>query len=1197
MKRLIIALCVMLVGMSVSAQYQLTNSDFEKWESVSYSGKTGEEPVDWSSFLDGTGSMKGMAGAVQLYKDTSVRPGSTGKYSAHINARSILGIVAQGNLTTGCVNMGSTSATDATGNYNYINEQRTDQSMRFTGHPDAAHFWVKHSGKNAGKVSILLTTKGYYQDPVANKITATLVAQSITNTSSNGTWTEYTTAFDVKDATQEPYYALVNVSTSATAGDGNASDNMYIDDLEMLYYSEASGITYDGQNILGKTKMNCLFDPAKLTDVQMTGRASTWSYNFDYNAYALTVTVMGENVGEDPTNVHTYTIPFTKPNADIASATQDGVDLLTNSESVVYNRDKVQLTFNSDVVSHTESFDIKTCQLTIVMTDNFGSKITRVIQFHVPNPQIVSATWNGETVDVNNFSTTDLYSESAFVLTPNADATLERSFDETSLLLTVKAKAVAGYEAFDRTYTYQFGLGQMPDPREEVIGPVAYEKGKSYYIMNKYHKMYVMDDNTLNSGENTTPTSWTVTDDNLIVSENSKYIDIDIHYRWGTIPSTGVDYYTNRSAGDKTTGSLDIQSSVDGYTFSYTASWWAAFMTRTQTSYLSWKENASGGPDGATSITAYGDGDQRNDLFKWYFYDVNEVQCHNLRIQLYDELVRAQQIGMDIVPYRQIIKYNNEDRDVLSDLLYEVRMEEFVFISENYTEDKTEELGSTDLTNTSFWTTDMSSNARDDQHWSGTAVPYYEQTEGLWDSSEPWTSGASQTLGLPAGYYVIRATARSSVQAISYLRAGKEQVTFPSKGDTGIGVDTEGNVNFDADGTYANSGKGFGWEYRYLAFTVQNPGDKVTIEIGGSCPGVANQWISISDMCLLAKPVPVMKMVSFSYEDKKYTPSVSGLINIPDVYYKEEIVPEIVTAGYGVYTCAFDSATWQMTVTLSQEEGINYGFSPKKYIIQFHKPAPGLASLVYDGKDILNAGSVDEYYSASKLAYSGNNDAQNIQLSFDRKTSVLTISISGYGITSSHVVNFKDASLVSTEFNEPIVVSIDGTAADPEQSIVYTRDNGDETFDFELPNFMLNIDGADTPIGTITMTGIVMQNNDGVNTFTKTQNVDIVAGDKEGISTDSWYGPWLGSIPVNLTIGEIYAGRLYCEMDVDMMESLGQKIHVTVGAKIITGINSIKGSNSSSGSNGLNDSYNMAGQRVGEGTHGIVIMNGRKVVR
>ena len=1193
MKRIFYTLVMAAAAISSNAQYQIGNSDFEQWESVTYSGKTGEEPLQWSSFLDGTGSMKGMAGAAQLWKSTETRPGTEGRYSAEIKARNVMfGIIAQGNLTTGCVNMGSTTATDASGNYNYINESRTDQSMRFTGHPDAARYWVRFNGKNDGKVSIILTTKGYYQDPQANKITATVVASSIKSTPSNGTWTQYVVPFDVKDATLDPYYVLVNVSTSAVPGDGAEADHLYIDDMEMLYYSDAKSIIYDGQDILGQSKMNCLFDPEKLTTVTTTGRAATWTYSFDYNTYALTVTVKGEDISHNPDNYHTYTIPFTKPDADISTATQDGIDLLANSQSVIYNKERVQLTFNQDVKSHTETFDVTTCQLTVVMTDIFDNKITRVIQFHVPAPAIESAMWQGEPVGVEDFATTDIYSEQDFVLTPNADANLVRTFDETTLILTVTAQAAPGYEIFNRIYTYQFGLGQMPDPRQETVEPVKMEKNRQYYIKNKYHGRYVKDDNTLSSGEGTELTKWTVTDDNCIRSSNNRYFNITINTSIFVTSPSSVSYSVSSTSASQ----FDIQQSTDGYIFSSTATWWAYFVERSYQAYLYWKENPAEGVDGANTMQAYGDGDPRNDLAKWQFFDCNTVDCLNLRIQLYDELTRAQQMGMDITAYRQTMNKNATDKNVLNELLATVRADQFNFVNDGFTVDRTALLGTTDLTDATYWNTNMSKNTTGGHHWDGTMTPYYEQSASpvnLYDTSAPWTSSASQTVHLPAGHYMVKATARASQQAQSYIQVGDQQVSFPSKGDTGRGVDVNGKVNFRSSGTYANNNIGRGWEYRYLAFDVQNPDDAVTIEIGGSCPGIIHQWISISDIQLLAKPAPELKMLQYTYDGKDYTPTADNTIDLSDIYWKEELTPEVHTAGYGDYECRFDSVQWQMHVTLTQESGINYGYAPVRYTIQYHKPSPALTTLTFDGEDILGATTVDKYYNASLLTYATNQDTQKVRQTFDRQTNVLTIVTSGYNLEHTYTITFRDASAVSTQFTELVAVTINDDASDPEQTTVYTRDNGDGTFDFELPDFQLNVGGEAMPIGTIVLSGITMTNQDGVSTFRIRQTVTIAAGDKEGITTDEWFGPWLGNIPIDLTIGKIYAGRLYCEMDIDMQETLGQTIRVVVGQDIETAVRDIN-------AHGTQDTsapaYDLSGRRITSGTRGIQIRRGHKVI-
>lgn len=337
---------------TANAQYQLANSDFEEWESVSYSGRTGNEPVKWSSFLDGTGNLKSMAGYIQLEKSTDKPAASAGSYSAKLTSRAVkMGAitlaVAQGNLTNGCVNMGSTNATDASGNYNYINTDREDQSMKFTGRPDAVKVWVKFSGTKTGNVEVILVgdMKGKrFQSPESSKnpSTAELIAKA-QNASipSNNTWTEYTIPFTYSSESK-PAYSLVNISTCATPGAGKAADYMFVDDMVLLYYSELSSATYDGNDVLfngTSATVNELYDEAKL-DLTSNGRAATIEKSYDAETALLTITVKGENISDDSNNKHVYTIQFAKKETytEDLYVTVDGMTSAPQETTVVVTR-------------------------------------------------------------------------------------------------------------------------------------------------------------------------------------------------------------------------------------------------------------------------------------------------------------------------------------------------------------------------------------------------------------------------------------------------------------------------------------------------------------------------------------------------------------------------------------------------------------------------------------------------------------------------------------------------------------------------------------------------------------------------------------------------------------------------------------------------------------------------------------------
>ncbi len=164
-----------------------------------------------------------------------------------------------------------------------------------------------------------------------------------------------------------------------------------------------------------------------------------------------------------------------------------------------------------------------------------------------------------------------------------------------------------------------------------------------------------------------------------------------------------------------------------------------------------------------------------------------------------------------------------------------------------YPYDVTEKLGT--------WSGDMVTNAS--QHWSGdNSRTYWEQVGEKWSATSWTTSMKFPEVQLPAGTYVLLATGRGSANSVSYMKVSVNndnvsyETEFPTKGDTGLGVDTKGNATFAVDSTYCNNGAGRGWEYRALEFTVAED-DKVVVEIGGSA-NQAYQWISISDLQLLS---------------------------------------------------------------------------------------------------------------------------------------------------------------------------------------------------------------------------------------------------------------------------------------------------------------------------------------------------------
>lgn len=339
MKRLFTLLLMGSVSaFTAHAQYQLPNSGFEEWEDVSYKTYTGKEPVGWNSFLTGSGSLKGTAGRSQLEIMSESRPGSTGSKSAKLFARKVLhSIFAQGNLTTGCINMGSMTADDANGNYNYTKIGDGEQNQKFTGLPDAMRIWVKYNSKHEkhpyGKVSTILHTEGYYQDPMGNteKITAKLVGTAAkTDITSQEDWQELTIPFVYEATTERPAYALVSFSSNTTPGQGTNGDYMMVDDLEYLYYSELASLSYNGTEIFDTEKtdynIDAFYEEDKLAYIS-NGKRATVTRSYNKSTGLLTLTVKGDDWSNTNLNQHVYTLQFKKVTGEISSISYNGTPI------------------------------------------------------------------------------------------------------------------------------------------------------------------------------------------------------------------------------------------------------------------------------------------------------------------------------------------------------------------------------------------------------------------------------------------------------------------------------------------------------------------------------------------------------------------------------------------------------------------------------------------------------------------------------------------------------------------------------------------------------------------------------------------------------------------------------------------------------------------------------------------------------
>ena len=137
--------------------YQIPNSDFEAWVSDKEPGN------GWNSFASAVGDMSwasSMSPAPQKVE------GRNSGSAVELNSKNIFGKKANGNLTTGAINMGSMTPEDSTKNYNFTDLDNEGHYFLFKGTPDSVCLYAKFisGGSENGRGRFILHDKFEYQE-------------------------------------------------------------------------------------------------------------------------------------------------------------------------------------------------------------------------------------------------------------------------------------------------------------------------------------------------------------------------------------------------------------------------------------------------------------------------------------------------------------------------------------------------------------------------------------------------------------------------------------------------------------------------------------------------------------------------------------------------------------------------------------------------------------------------------------------------------------------------------------------------------------------------------------------------------------------------------------------------------------------------------------------------------------------------
>lgn len=365
-KIFIIALFLLTIIPATMAQLQLSNPGFENWEASGSQAK----PNGWSSFPQSDGSWAWAARTAQHYHRNGGRPGTDGSSYVTIYSRSVMGVVANGNITTGQVHAGSTNASSSE-NYNY--SHRGSYAHPFTGTPDSMYVWVSYYAANSsslGSVRAFVHGDMDFRDPTHCSIPADYncyaVAQFTRTTSSNSTpsWEQKRVAF-THDGTSSANYILVTIATNATPGSGSAGDSLSIDDIEFIYSAWMDSLSVNGTSIADFQRdsfdysvtlstandlRQAILDYATQASDATVDIDTLWVTNYEVR-YTLHVTA------EDTLTTRTYTVTLTAPDPVCNSATDFQCQVVDNSAYLTWTPGEGNLSWEVFYASQDLGFD------------------------------------------------------------------------------------------------------------------------------------------------------------------------------------------------------------------------------------------------------------------------------------------------------------------------------------------------------------------------------------------------------------------------------------------------------------------------------------------------------------------------------------------------------------------------------------------------------------------------------------------------------------------------------------------------------------------------------------------------------------------------------------------------------------------------------------------------------------------------
>ena len=340
------------MGMDITVSFipeskitQIPNSNFEKFHTAEFQGNTTQEADHWHSFTSAytTAHLYNTARRQkQSFESSDVRTGSTSTKCLLIKSAVPMGVPANGTVTTGRIQAGSMTPTNAA-NCAFLNLSNKDKDdngdpfyVQLNSTPDAITFWTrfKQGQDNLAckyaSMRAVVTDGTYYQDPenkTYNNIVCVAANKEIEGTDK---WQQITSDFDYatyKDNKATAKAILVTISTNAQPGvassDASNPDCIYIDDLSLVYKAALSSLKFKGEELFvaGQKEYDVnATGTYNISDIEVASDGKGANINVDINdvdgGSKATITI----TSEDWRTQNTYTLNIKGSTTGIHSA-------------------------------------------------------------------------------------------------------------------------------------------------------------------------------------------------------------------------------------------------------------------------------------------------------------------------------------------------------------------------------------------------------------------------------------------------------------------------------------------------------------------------------------------------------------------------------------------------------------------------------------------------------------------------------------------------------------------------------------------------------------------------------------------------------------------------------------------------------------------------------------------------------------